>query len=300
MDMMYETPGGEFSTGDKMKKMFQRKGGSLAKMLVPYGRMMGDISQVIRDGDEKAMAKQARNFYEYAAQGTAYEEWVLKSNKVDWFGNPVKAEFFRVSSTPFPGFFDGKKGEASREIQMHLSHNYIPVLPPSTRIFVTISKDDVGGEEYLDAYYNSMKAMIDRGEESRVKVDRAFDRYDGEKPLYKNVVSTIELTAEEQSIYNEQRAKFVGAVVKRGSNMSAFEKMDNVGYRAAMDRLYTIGRTYAQLKAVPDLIEKDKDDILKTFASQLSKFQNDFGGMGVKMPGIGVEINDEFLKQFEK
>jgi hypothetical protein len=76
--------------------------------------------------------------------------------------------------------------------------------------------------------------------------------------------------------------------------------MDNVGYRAAMDRLYTIGRTYAQLKAVPDLIEKDKDDILKTFASQISKFQDDFGGMGVKMPGIGVEINDEFLKEFEK
>jgi hypothetical protein len=300
MEMLNETPGGEYSAGDKLIKMFQRKGGSLAKMFVPYGRMMGDISQMIRDGDEKAMAKQARNFYEYAAQGTAYEEWVLKSNKVDWFGNPVKAEFFRVSATPFPGFFDGKKGEASREIQMHLSHNYIPILPPSTRIFVTITKDDVGGEEYLDAYYNSMKAMIDGGEEGRVSVDRAFDKYEGDKSLYKSVVSTIELTAEEQSIYNEQRAKFVGAVVKSGSNMSAFEKMDNVGYRAAMDRLYTIGRTYAQLKAVPDLIEKDRDDILKTFASQVFKFQADFGDMGVKMPGLGVEINDEFLKEFEK
>jgi hypothetical protein len=269
-------------------------------MLVPYGRMLGDISQVMRDGDDEAMAKQARDFYEYAAQGTAYEEWVLKSNKVDWFGNPVKAEFFRVSSNPFPGFFDKDKGEASREIQMHLSHNYVPVLPPSTRIFVTITKDDLGGEEYLDAYYNSMKAMIDRGEESRVSVDRSFDKYEGGKKLYKGVVSTIELTAEEQSVYNEQRAKFVGAIVKRGSNMSAFEKMDNEGYRAAMDRLYTIGRNYAQLKAVPDLIEKDREDILKAFASQISKFQSDFGSMGVKMPGIGVEINEDFLKNFEK
>ncbi len=300
MDMMYETPGGEYSAGDKLKKLVQRKGGSLVKMLVPYGRMLGDISQVMRDGDDEAMAKQARDFYEYAAQGTAYEEWVLKSNKVDWFGNPVKAEFFRVSSSPFPGFFDTDKGEASREIQMHLSHNYIPVLPPSTRIFVTITKDDLGGEEYLDAYYNSMKAMIDRGEESRVSVDRAFDKYEGGKPLYKGVVSTIELTAEEQSVYNEQRAKFVGAIVGHGSNMSAFEKMDNEGYRAAMDRLYTIGRNYAQLKAVPDLIEKDREDILKAFASQISKFQSDFGSMGVKMPGIGVEINEDFLKQFEK
>ena len=300
MDMMYETPGGEYSAGDKLKKLVQRKGGSLVKMLVPYGRMLGDISQVMRDGDDEAMAKQARDFYEYAAQGTAYEEWVLKSNKVDWFGNPVKAEFFRVSSNPFPGFFDKDKGDASREIQMHLSHNYVPVLPPSTRIFVTITKDDLGGEEYLDAYYNSMKAMIDRGEESRVSVDRSFDKYEGGKKLYKGVVSTIELTAEEQSVYNEQRAKFVGAIVKRGSNMSAFEKMDNEGYRAAMDRLYTIGRNYAQLKAVPDLIEKDREDILKAFASQISKFQSDFGSMGVKMPGIGVEINEDFLKNFEK
>jgi predicted GNAT family acetyltransferase len=300
MDMMYETPGGEYSARDKLKKLVQRKGGSLVKMLVPYGRMLGDISQVMRDGDDEAMAKQARDFYEYAAQGTAYEEWVLKSNKVDWFGNPVKAEFFRVSSNPFPGFFDKDKGDASREIQMHLSHNYVPVLPPSTRIFVTITKDDLGGEEYLDAYYNSMKAMIDRGEESRVSVDRAFDKYEGGKKLYKGVVSTIELTAEEQSVYNEQRAKFVGAIVKRGSNMSAFEKMDNEGYRAAMDRLYTIGRNYAQLKAVPDLIEKDREDILKAFASQISKFQSDFGSMGVEMPGIGVEINEDFLKNFEK
>ena len=270
----------EGTYSDKAVKSMTNAFAKFTRSYIPYSRLQENIKSEVRENKPDPIT-----FNQRVAAGTFLEQWAESSEKVDWFGRPIKSQmnyvspFNLVSGAMNLATEDNKAIKDDALIDLFLSKNYAPTNYPQQFVPLMVDQEDLDSKDLVSfADRLEQSPEFKAGRIGQIKLEAENVDASG-KPTYDKLPFTLFLEPDEVKKVNTQKSVIAGDFIQR--NIGKFRNLPDDVFADIMNQAYNIANKVAISKQIPQ--------VLKYMPDYETSIENSIRNFEAKYPNVGFE-----------
>lgn len=272
----------EGTYSDKAVKSMTNAFAKFTRSYIPYSRLQENITTEIRENKPDPIT-----FNQRVAAGTFLEQWAESSEKVDWFGRPIKSQMNYVS--PFnlvSGAMnlvteDNKAIKDDALIDLFLSKNYAPTNYPQQFVPLMVDQEDLDSKD-IPSFAKDLEQSPEFKAERIGQIKLEAENVDASgKPTYDKLPFTLFLEPDEVKKVNTQKSVIAGDFIQQ--NIGKFRNLPNDVFADIMNQAYNIANKVAISKQIPQAL-KYMPDYKESIENSIRNFEAKYPNVGFEWP----------------
>lgn len=272
----------EGTYSDKAVKSMTNAFAKFTRSYIPYSRLQENITTEIRENKPDPIT-----FNQRVAAGTFLEQWAESSEKVDWFGRPIKSQmnyvspFNLVSGAMNLATEDNKAIKDDALIDLFLSKNYAPTNYPQQFVPLMVDQEDLDSKDLVSfADRLEQSPEFKAGRIGQIKLEAENVDASG-KPTYDKLPFTLFLEPDEVKKVNTQKSVIAGDFIQR--NIGKFRNLPDDVFADIMNQAYNIANKVAISKQIPQAL-KYMPDYKESIENSIRNFEAKYPNVGFEWP----------------
>ncbi len=272
----------EGTYSDKAVKSMTNAFAKFTRSYIPYSRLQENITTEIRENKPDPIT-----FNQRVAAGTFLEQWAESSEKVDWFGRPIKSQMNYVS--PFnlvSGAMnlvteDNKAIKDDALINLFLSKNYAPTNYPQQFVPLMVDQEDLDSKD-IPSFAKDLEQSPEFKAERIGQIKLEAENVDASgKPTYEKLPFTLFLEPDEVKKVNTQKSVIAGDFIQQ--NIGKFRNLPDDVFADIMNQAYNIANKVAISKQIPQAL-KYMPDYKESIENSIRNFEAKYPNVGFEWP----------------